>query len=150
MYDYIIYTDGSCRKDNIGGWASVITTEDNMIVKTLYQGITNTTNNRAELYGVLETLKYFKTPMNLKIYSDSKYVVEGTDWAQRWFQEKDYSKKNLDLWFELLDLLKFHKVKLVWVKGHADNEFNNLADELAVHAAQCLNLPEDEIHSINI
>lgn len=149
MDEYVAYTDGSAQKCGCG-WASVIL-KNNKLFKTLYQGCIGSTNNREEIKGVLETLKYFKTPVKITIYSDSAYVVNTIqeNWAQRWFDTKDYSKKNLDLWFELLDLLNFHKVELIWVKGHADNEYNNLADELAVHAAQCLNLPNDEIHPIN-
>lgn len=152
MEEYEAYTDGSFQSSiNAGGWSSVIL-KDGKLFKTLYFGNLNTSNNRMEIKGVLETLKFFKTPIFITIYSDSQYVVNSIEnrWVEHWFETKDYSKKNLDLWFELLDLLNFHKVKLVWVKGHANNEFNNLADELAVHAAQCLNLPEDEIRAINI
>ena len=62
---------------------------------------------------------------------------------EKWFKENDFSKKNLDLWFQILDLLKFHKVTMCWVKGHSDNKYNNLADFLATHAATFLNLEED-------
>lgn len=105
-----------------------------------------------ELMGVLETLKYFKTPIKIKIYSDSQYVVNSivNGHAKRWFTEKDYSKKNLDLWFQILDLLEFHQVEFEWVKGHSKNKMNELADLLAVHAAQCLNLPKDDICTIKV
>ena len=104
-----------------------------------------------EIRGVLETLKFFKTPVRIKIYSDSQYVINSivNKHVYTWFAEKDFSKKNLDLWFELIDQLSFHDVSFEWVKGHEVNEMNNLADKLAVHAAQCLNLPEDGINNTN-
>ena len=55
----IVYTDGSCIKGNRGGYSAVIT-EDNKIITTLYQGFSNTTNNRQEIRGVLAALEYFK------------------------------------------------------------------------------------------
>ena len=104
-----------------------------------------------EIRGVLETLKFFKTPVKIKIYSDSQYVINSivNKHVYKWFTEKDFSKKNLDLWFELIDQLSIHDVTFEWVKGHKTNEMNNLADKLAVHAAQCLNLPEDGINNTN-
>ena len=104
-----------------------------------------------EIRGVLETLKFFKTPVRIKIYSDSQYVINSivNKHVYKWFAEKDFSKKNLDLWFELIDQLSIHDVTFEWVKGHEVNEMNNLADKLAVHAAQCLNLPEDGINNTN-
>lgn len=70
-----IYTDGSYKPTlNQGGYASVIT-KNNEVIKVLYHGFKNSTNNRQELYGVLEALKYFKTPQTLTIYSDSNYIV---------------------------------------------------------------------------
>ena len=75
MESYEAYTDGSYQ-DSIkaGGWASIIL-KDDKIFKKLYQGLKYTTNNRCELIGVIETLQYFKNPVNITIYSDSQYVV---------------------------------------------------------------------------
>lgn len=150
--EYIAYCDGSFQSSiNSGGWSSIIL-KNGKIVKKLYQGYIGTTNNRMEIMGVLETLKYFKTPINIKIYSDSQYVVNSivNGHVFKWFKEQDYSKKNLDLWFELVDMLEFHNVTFEWVKGHDNNPMNELADKLAVHAAQCLNLPKDEINTVSI
>jgi ribonuclease HI len=99
-----------------------------------------------EAMAVLETLKWFKEPIEITIISDSQYVVNtiNEDWVGKWYREKDYSKKNLDIWFEILDYLNYHKVTMEWTKGHADNTINNEVDELCVFAARCLNLPEDE------
>lgn len=147
MKKYKCYTDGSYQSSiGCGGYASIICDESDNIVKELYQGMRNTTNNRMEARGVLATLQYFKEPTDITIISDSMYVVntikEG--WARKWFEEQDYSKSNLDIWFEILDYLDFHNVKMEWTKGHSNNKLNARADELCVFAAQCLNLPEDE------
>lgn len=150
MNKYYCWTDGSLKgkvgKSSHGGWASIICDENGKIIKELYSGHRNTTNNREEIRGVLETLKYFKEPTELIITSDSQYVVNTINdgWVRKWFDNKDYTKSNLDLWFELLDYLDFHKVTMVWTKGHATNELNNRVDELCQFAANCLNLPEDE------
>lgn len=151
MNEYIAYCDGSFQSSiESGGWASIIL-KDGKIIKKLYQGYKHTTNNRMEIRGVLETLKFFKEPVKIKIYSDSQYVINSivNKHVYKWFEDKDFSKKNLDLWFELIDLLEIHDVTFEWVKGHETNEMNNLADKLAVHAAQCLNLPEDGNNHFN-
>lgn len=70
-----IYTDGSYKPTTDQGGYSSIITKDNEVIKILYQGYIHTTNNRAELMGVLNALKYFKTAQNLEIYSDSSYIV---------------------------------------------------------------------------
>lgn len=72
---YTIYTDGAYSSStNAGGYSAIIIHEGN-VIKKLYQGYTHTTNNRCELMGVLAALKYFDTPEELEIYSDSQYVV---------------------------------------------------------------------------
>lgn len=146
MQRYIAYTDGSCIKNGkSGGWATIILDDKENIVAKLYNGYKNTTNNRQEIIAVLETLKYFKEPTEIIIYCDSKYVVDSINngHIQKWFESNDFSKKNLDLWFQILDLLSFHKLTMFWVKGHTDNKWNNMADFLATHAATFLNLEED-------
>lgn len=151
MQRYIAYTDGSAMSSlNSGGWSSVILDENENVVKILYQGMTNTTNNRMEIRGVLETLKYFKEPVELHIFSDSMYVVGSIQSGafKKWFDENDLFKKNLDLWFELVELWDKHKVTIEWVKGHNDNKWNEQADKWATFAAKCLNLSKD-IWTIN-
>lgn len=149
-----IWTDGSSQGNRIewehgflcerGGYGVVIT-KNKQVIKTLYQGFKNTTNNRQELFGVLEALKYFTEPSKIKIYSDSQYIVNSINngSAQKWFEEQNYTKKNLDIWVEILDLLNYHNVEFIWVKGHAGNEMNELVNILAQHAANCLNLKVD-------
>ena len=147
METYEAYTDGSYQ-DSIkaGGWAAIILKEGK-IIKKLYQGWKYTTNNRCEIRAVIETLKYFKDSVDITIYSDSQYVVSSINSKScfKWIEESDLSKKNLDLWLELVNLLSYHNVTMVWVKGHENNSFNNMADLYCTHSATCLNIPEDEI-----
>ena len=139
------WTDGSYQPStDTGGWA-VIITKNKDVIKKLYRGYKHTTNNRMELLGVLECLKFFETPEKITIYSDSQYVVNSINNKHvfKWITENDLSKKNLDLWKQIIDNISKHQVKFVWVKGHNKNEFNELADLYATHAANCLNLLED-------
>lgn len=147
MQKYKAYTDGSYQ-DSIksGGYASIIFNEKGDKIKELYQGFKDTTNNRMEALAVLATLEYFKEPVEITIVSDSMYVVNtiSQGWVKKWYDTQDYSKKNLDIWFKILDYLSYHKVTMEWTKGHANNIINNEVDELCVFAARCLNLPKDE------
>lgn len=140
-----IYTDGSCIKDNKGGYSAVIT-ENDKIITVLYQGFSNTTNNRQEIRGVLSALEYFKEPTKMIIVSDSQYVVNTIkkNWARKWINEKDTTKKNLDLWCKVIKLIDYHAVTIEWTKGHSINEWNNLADLYAQHASQIINPIKDE------
>lgn len=67
-----------------------------------------------EALAVLATLEYFKDPVDITIVSDSMYVVNtiGHGWVKKWYDEKDYSKKNLDIWFKILDYLSYHNVTM--------------------------------------
>lgn len=100
-----------------------------------------------ELCAVIKTLQYFKIPTKITIYCDSQYVVNtiNSELCFKWFRENDYEKKNLDLWFELVDLLSFHIVTMIWVKGHENNKYNEMADMYAGHAARCLNIQSDDV-----
>jgi ribonuclease HI len=98
----------------------------------------NTTNNRMELKAVIEALKALKRPCKVNLYSDSSYVVNAfkEGWLEKW-QKNNWLKsdktpvENQDLWKELLEISKNHQVNWIKVKGHADNEYNNLCDRLA-------------------
>ena len=133
-----IYTDGASRGNpGPGGYGIVMISGQHR--KELARGFRLTTNNRMELLSVivaLETLK--KDGSAATIYSDSKYVVDSVEkgWVFGW-EKKNFNKKmNEDLWRRFLKIYSKHKVKFVWVKGHADNPENNLCDELAVAAAR--------------
>ena len=140
-----VFTDGSYKPStNKGGYASIIT-ENDKIVKILNYGYIDTTNNRMELLGVLNTLLYFKHPTNLEIYSDSSYIVNSINngYVYQWLFENDNTKKNMDLWIKIVEQLNIHNVKFFWVKGHNNHEFNELADLYANISAIVIN-PETD------
>ena len=137
MEEVIIYTDGACSGNpGPGGWGTILMYKDNK--KEISGGLKNTTNNVMELTAVIEGLKLLKFPCNVHLYSDSAYVVNAfnQNWIKNWVKNnwKTSDKKdvkNKELWQELYNLTKVHKVKFIKVKGHSDNEFNNRCDELA-------------------
>ena len=132
-----LYTDGACSGNpGKGGYGGILLY--NGIDKKYSGYVPNTTNNRMELTAVIEGLKRLKEPVDLTIYSDSAYVVNAflEDWITSWIMKgwRTANKKpvqNIDLWQELLELLKEHNVTWVKVKGHADNKYNNECDLLA-------------------
>ena len=133
-----IYTDGACSGNpGPGGWAAILMAGG--VRKELSGGERDTTNNRMELMAVIEGLKALKRPCKVDIYSDSAYVVNAfsQNWIDKWIKNgwKNSAKAevaNSDLWKDLIDLTSKHNVIFHKVKGHADNEFNNRCDELAV------------------
>lgn len=133
----IIYTDGSCLGNpGPGGYCAILKAyKDNNIVKEkIIKGHElNTTNNRMELKALIEALKVIKKPnQDIEIYTDSKYIVDGINkWLTNWISKDFEGIKNSDLWKELYNLLKNHKIKVNWVKAHHDNEDNNLCDKIA-------------------
>lgn len=140
-----IYTDGASRGNpGPGGYGVVMKYGEHR--KEISEGFRNTTNNRMELLSVIVALEALKNPGTAAtIYSDSKYVVDSVEkgWVFGW-EKKDFSKKmNPDLWKRFLKIYRKHKVKFVWVKGHASNVENNRCDELAVAAALGSNLKPD-------
>ena len=133
-----IYTDGACSGNpGPGGWAAILKYGGRE--KVLSGGENPTTNNRMELRAVISALEALKEPCKVKLYSDSKYVCDAVEkgWARSWkakgWRRSDKSPaKNPDLWERLLELLDTHEVELIWVRGHADNPYNNRCYELAV------------------
>ncbi len=144
-----IFTDGACSGNPGPGGYGVILRNAGRI-KELSAGYRKTTNNRMELRAVITGMKALKEKCNVKIYSDSKYIVDAVrqGWAKRWQRNNWYRNKNEkalnpDLWQELLDLIDRHQVEFIWVKGHAGHQENERCDELAVAAAAGENLLED-------
>lgn len=132
-----IYTDGACSGNpGPGGWAAVLLYKEAR--KEISGFEENTTNNRMELKAVIEALKALKRPCKVNLYSDSSYVINAfkEGWLEKW-QKNNWLKsdktpvENQDLWKELLEISKNHQVNWIKVKGHADNEYNNLCDRLA-------------------
>ncbi|MCR4689200.1 MAG: ribonuclease HI [Saccharofermentans sp.] len=138
LNEVTIYTDGACSGNpGPGGWAAILMAGGH--TKELSGGEPDTTNNRMELMGVISGLKALKFPCKVTVYSDSAYIVNAfnQNWIEKWIRNgwKNSAKApvaNTDLWKELLSLTAIHEVTFNKVKGHADNEFNNRCDELAV------------------
>lgn len=133
-----IYTDGACSGNpGPGGWGAVL--RYNGREKEISGGEAQTTNNRMELTAVIAALECLKEPCTVELYSDSKYVIDALSkgWAVSW-RKKGWIKSdkkpalNVDLWERLLKLTEAHEMHYHWVKGHADNEYNNRCDALAV------------------
>ena len=145
MPDVTIYTDGAAQGNpGRGGYGVVLMSGPHR--KELSAGYRLTTNNRMELMAVcvaLEALKFEGS--NVTVYSDSKYVVDAVDkgWVFGWEKKGFSGKKNPDLWQRFLRIYRRHKVRFVWVKGHAETVENNRCDTLAVAAANGTDLHED-------
>ncbi|PCI56959.1 MAG: ribonuclease HI [Alphaproteobacteria bacterium] len=132
----IIYTDGACSGNpGPGGWGVLMRAGGHK--KELFGGELDTTNNRMEMMAVIEALTALKKRSDVKIYTDSKYVLQGiTEWMEGWKAKnwKTASKKpvkNKDLWQRIDTLVQAHNVEMIWVKGHAGDPGNERADELA-------------------
>ncbi|WP_040949601.1 ribonuclease HI [Gorillibacterium massiliense] len=137
MKDVTLYTDGACSGNpGPGGWGAILFYGDHRL--EMSGGEPHTTNNRMEILAVSEGLKRLKEPCQVKVYSDSAYVVNCFQqgwyrgWQKNgWVNSKKQPVENKDLWVGLLEQMKRHQVEYIKVKGHSDNEFNNRCDELA-------------------
>jgi ribonuclease HI len=134
-----IYTDGACSGNpGKGGWGALIQENDNE--KKLSGSELNTTNNRMELTAVIRALEHYDEAKEIEVFTDSKYVMHGiTEWIKNWktnhwktSQKKDV--KNKDLWVLLDSVSAKHDIKWSWVKGHAGDYGNEIADKLATQA----------------
>jgi len=135
-----IFTDGACDPNpGRGGWAAVINHQGK---KSTISGSENpTTNNRMELTAAIMALKSVPPGSVISIHSDSEYVKKGiTEWIKTWkmkgWKRKGGSLANVELWQELDRLNQMHNIRWIWVKGHAGNPMNELADQLARKASQ--------------
>ena len=143
-----IYTDGAARGNpGPGGYGVVLIAGDRR--KELSAGYRLTTNNRMELLAVIVALEALKIPgSQATVYTDSKYVADAVEkgWVFDWERKQFKKKKNPDLWLRFLKIYRKHKVKFIWVKGHANIPENERCDELAVEASMRNNLPADEFY----
>ena len=142
MKTVTIYTDGACSGNpGPGGWGAILIYGTHK--RELSGGEPDTTNNRMELTAVIQALSLLKEPCAVDLWSDSKYVIDGLEkgWARGW-KKRGWVKSdkkpalNPDLWDRLLELEEIHTLRCHWVKGHAENEYNNRCDELAVIESQ--------------
>ena len=141
-----IYTDGASKGNpGPGGYGVVLKYKQHR--KELSEGFRKTTNNRMELMGVIAGLEAIKEDgKTVKVYSDSKYVVDAVEkgWLWGWVKKNFKDKKNEDLWKRFITVYKKHKVKFEWLRGHAGDVENEICDKLAVKSAEGRNLKIDE------
>jgi ribonuclease HI len=130
-----LFSDGSSLGNpGAGGYCAILKYGDAQ--KIIKGGEPDTTNNRMELKAVIEGLKAIKEPCEVVITSDSNYVIKAiNEWLDGWIK-KDFKKvKNIDLWKEYIEVSKPHKIKGIWVKGHAGHKENELCDTIAKEEA---------------
>ncbi|MBR5501910.1 MAG: ribonuclease HI [Oscillospiraceae bacterium] len=140
MKEVIIYTDGACSGNpGPGGWGAVL--RYGSAEKEMSGGKALSTNNEMELTAVVEALSALRERCKVKLYSDSSYVVNAINqrwiynWSRNgWKNSKKETLPNLELWKKLYALLSQQDVEFIWVRGHADNEYNERCDRLAVAA----------------
>lgn len=145
-----VYTDGACiGNPGPGGYGVVLLYADHR--RELSGGYRRTTNNRMELTAAIRGLAALKEPCQVKLFSDSGYLVNSIEkgWARRWrangwrLRDKKLAE-NRDLWEELLRFCDKHRVRFQWIRGHAGHSENERCDQLAFHAAHSPRLPKDE------
>lgn len=137
-----LYTDGSCSGNpGPGGWGAILIYQG--LEKELSGGAPATTNNRMELTGAIQGLAALKEPCQVELYTDSQYIASAINqhwlenWKKRGWRKADKSPVlNQELWQQLDEQLNRHQVTFHWVKGHADNAYNNRCDALAVAQTQ--------------
>lgn len=144
--ELVIYTDGSSRGNpGPGGYGAIMMYAGKS--KELSGGYRRTTNNRMELLAVIAALEALnREGLKITIYSDSQYVVKAVKegWLKKWIATNFAGgKKNKDLWLRYHQLSQKHNISFVWVKGHAENVYNNRCDVLATTAADGRNLQVD-------
>lgn len=137
-YNVIIYTDGACNKQRIGGYGAYLKHDSDELKLSGYE--LDTTNNRMELMGVIAAIEKLNQPCNITLYTDSVYVKEGiSNWIHKWKLNnwKTANRKdvlNKDLWLRLDEAIKKHNIEWHWVKGHSGVEGNEICDKLATDA----------------
>lgn len=142
MKEVTIYTDGACSGNpGPGGWGAVLIYEG--VEKEISGNDPQTTNQRMELQAAIEALSALKFPCEVKLYSDSAYLINAfrQDWLgnwQRngWINSQKKPVENQDLWQSLLKLNQIHHIEWIKVAGHQDNAYNNRCDQLARTAIQ--------------
>lgn len=127
-----VYTDGACSGNpGPGGWAAILKYGEH--VKQIQGGNPRTTNNRMELTAVRQGLAALKESCNVRVFTDSKYIVDAINknWLEKWARTDFKKKKNEDIWVDLIALMEIHNVEFVWIKGHDGDYYNERCDRLA-------------------
>ena len=135
-----IFTDGACSGNpGRGGYGIIMEWVGKPYRKEYAEGYRLTTNNRMELLAVIVGLESLKMqPLDVTVFSDSKYVVDSVEkkWVFSWVKKGFKDKKNADLWKRFLKVYQKHQVKFQWIKGHNDHPQNERCDQLAVEASK--------------
>ncbi len=149
MKEVTIYTDGACSGNPGKGGFGVILSYMGQF-KEISKGFECTTNNRMELLAAIEGLSALKEPCKVKLWSDSKYLIDAVNknwidsWQKKgWVNSKKEKVKNRELFERLIELMNIHDIEFCWVKGHDGNPQNERCDFLATSAAKGENLLED-------
>lgn len=131
-----IFSDGACKGNpGVGGWGVLLIYKG--AERELWGGEANTTNNRMELMAAIQGLAVLKRPCQIKLMTDSKYVMQGiTEWLPNWKKRNWLTAarqpvKNADLWQVLDQEVSRHQVQWQWVRGHSGHPGNERADQLA-------------------
>lgn len=135
----IVYTDGACSGNpGPGGWAWAVAPDG---TPSAAGGERSTTNQRMEIYAVLDALRVLGDDGAVRVVSDSTYVVNcfrdrwWVRWeANGWRNAKKQPVANADLWQPLIEIVRDRDVTFEWVKGHSGDRMNDLVDRLAVAA----------------
>ncbi len=151
----IIHTDGGASPNpGVGGYGIVL--QKGRKRKELSAGYQLTTNNRMEMMAVIVALQALNEPSKVILHTDSKYVVDSITkrwvygWKKRGWKKSDGKRpENIDLWEELIELLRDHEVEFRWVKGHAGNTENERCDALVTEARKSKNLLVDTGYKSN-
>lgn len=140
MKEVELYTDGACRGNpGRGGWGAILVY--GKFEKELSGGERETTNNRMELTAAIAGLEALKEPCSVRLFSDSKYLVDAftEGWVDSWrshgWRRGRDELKNPDLWQRLYELTERHTVTFIWVKGHDGHAYNERCDKLATDFA---------------
>ena len=144
----VLATDGAClRNPGPGGWAVIVheLEGETIVSRSALAGRANgtTTNNRSELKGAIEALRFAKASSYpvITIVSDSRYVTDGateylSGWKARGWRKSDGKPiKNQDLWMRLDELMEGLEVRWGWTEGHNGHPMNEMADLIASDAA---------------
>lgn len=147
--EILLFSDGGADPNpGKGGFGIIL--QYGKYEKEFSKGYKRTTNNRMEIRGVIYGLEQLKKTAKVKVYTDSRYVVDTITkgWAEKWksknwYRTKKAKAKNSDLWKRMLELLEKHEVEFHWVKGHNGHKENERCDELATKALNSKDLEED-------
>ena len=144
-----IYTDGSSLGNpGPGGYGIILEWKKKNYIKEYSKGFKYTTNNRMELLAVVVALEKIKIQRgNVKVFTDSKYIVDSVELKRifKWKNNNFKKIKNPDLWIRFLKMNKKHNIKFNWIKGHNNHPQNERCDSMASMAAKKKNLVRDTV-----